>query len=263
MPRRVVRRAPAPADARPDDGVEAWPFVAPMVVFLVFVFLGGFGDAWNIWAYVGRTVIVGAMLVWLWPRVRVDVQWTHLGLGTLVGVIGLVQWVGTDKLLQAARNQFPDDWAWGGVWSLLISGVRPGDEAFNPVTSILEPAGLLAFVAFVVIRTIGPTVVVAVMEELFWRNWLWRSLIAPANWRLARVGDPELIGWLGTSLAFSLVHPQRLVSVIWALLIAWLLLKTKSIGACIVAHGVTNLLLAAYVLIMTLGLGYESEWYFW
>ena len=253
----------AAANPTPDTQVPAWPFVAPMVVFLAFVFLGGLGDRWNIWAYVARTLVVGGMLVWLWPRLRRDVAWTHLPLGVLVGVVGLVQWVGTDKLLQLARDQFPDDWALSGLWNLLISGVRPTDEVFNPVTTILEPAGLWAFVAFLAVRTLGPTLVVPVMEELFWRNWLWRSLIAPNNWRLAKIGEPELVGWLGTSVAFSLVHPQRLVSVVWALLIAWLLLRTKSIGACIVAHAVTNFLLALYVLVMTLVLDHPNEWYFW
>ena len=248
-------------DKPADD--DAWPFVLPMAVFLGFVFLGGLGDRWNVAAYVARTFVVAGLLVWLWPRLKKDVQWTRLGPGVLVGVVGVVQWVGTDKLLQLARDRFPDDWIYGSIWSLFISGARPGDAVFNPVTTILEPAGTLAFVAFLAVRTLGPALVVPVMEELFWRNWLWRSLIAPNKWRLAKIGEPELVGWLGTSLAFSLVHPQRLVSVLWALLIAWLLLRTKSIGACIVAHGVTNLLLAIYVLVMTLGLGRASEWYFW
>jgi hypothetical protein len=39
-------------------------------------------------------------------------------------------------------------------------------------------------------------------------------------------------------------------------MIAWLLVKTRSLGACIIAHGVTNLLLGVYVL-------YSRDWYFW
>jgi hypothetical protein len=177
-------------------------------------------------------------------------------------MVGVVQWVGMDKLLQAIRNQFPDDWALGGLWSLLISGVRPG-EGYDPVAQVLDPAGVIAFVTFALIRTLGPVIVVPVMEELFWRNWLWRYLISPNNWRLAAVGEWETTAVVGTCLAFALVHPQRLVSVVWAALIAWLLVRTKSLGACIVAHAVTNLLLAIYVLVMTLALGRTSEWYFW
>ena len=248
----------------PSEDSAAWPFVLPMAVFLALVFAGGLDERLHAWAYVARTLVVAGLLIWLWPRLRRDVAWTHLPLGALVGVAGVVQWVGMDKLLQWIRGLFPDDWILDGVWSLLISGVRPGDETvFDPVERILGPSGLAAFIAFVAIRTLGPVLVVPVMEELFWRNWLWRYLIAPNNWRLASVGEWDRTAVIGTCLAFALVHPQRLVSLVWAGLIAWLLLRTKSLGACIVAHAVTNLLLAAYVLIMTLALGNAGEWYFW
>jgi hypothetical protein len=42
----------------------------------------------------------------------------------------------------------------------------------------------------------------------------------------------------------------------WGLMIAALLVYTRSLGACIIAHGVTNLLLGGYVL-------YTKSWYFW
>lgn len=263
MTQQPTQPEPKPAQIARPKRLPEWPFVLPMAVFLVLVFIGGLEEAWYPWSYAGRTVIVGALLIWLWPKLKVDVEWTHLRLGVLFGVIGLVQWVGTDKLVQAVRNQFPDEnWAGDFVWTWVISGVRPG-EGYNPIENIAEPAGWWVFIAFAIVRFLGPVLVVPVMEELFWRDWLWRSLIAPANWRLAKIGEPELIAWLGTSFAFALVHPQRLVSVIWALLIAWLLMKTRSIGAIIVAHAVTNFLLGVYVLVATLGFGYEAEWYFW
>ena len=90
-----------------------------------------------------------------------------------------------------------------------------------------------------------------------------RHLISPNQWRLAAVGEMDRTAVIGTCLAFALVHPQRLVSLVWAGLIAWLLIRTKSLGACIVAHATTNLLLAAYVLVMALVMGRRSEWYFW
>ena len=45
-------------------------------------------------------------------------------------------------------------------------------------------------------------------------------------------------------------------AIVWGLLIAVLLVRTRSLGACIVAHAVTNFLLGAYVL-------YTREWFFW
>jgi membrane protease YdiL (CAAX protease family) len=54
------------------------------------------------------------------------------------------------------------------------------------------------------------------------------------------------------------VHIQWITAVVWAVMIGLLLLKTRSIGSCIIAHGVTNFLLGAYVLFWT-----PHDWYFW
>ena len=247
---------------RKPEALAEWPFWLPMMVFMIVLFAGSFQEGWGPWSYVVRTLLVGGVLVWVYPKLKVDIQWTHTGLGVIVGVLGLVQWVGMDKLLQAVRNQFDDDWAGSFFWELLVSGVRP-EDGIDYVQTIAEPAGWGVFLAFAVIRFLGPVLVVPLMEEVFWRDWLWRKFIAPNNWRLAKLGEPELIGWLGTSLAFSLVHPQRLVSVVWALMVAWLLIRTKSLGAVIIAHAVTNLLLGVYVLVAVFAFGYTSEWYFW
>ena len=58
-------------------------------------------------------------------------------------------------------------------------------------------------------------------------------------------------------IVFALVHGNWwLTSIVWALMIGGLLVYTKSLGACIIAHAVTNLLLAGYVLKW-------KDWAFW
>lgn len=264
MPLMSAPDAPetVPSTRGHDGDAAAWPFVLPMAVFLALVLFGAADERLHPWAYAARTLLVGGLLIWLWPRMRRDVQWTHLSLGAVIGIIGVIQWIGVDKLLQAVRNQFSADWKLAGFWNLLVSGTGPGD-GYNPVEQIHEPAGTIAFIAFLLVRTLGPVLVVPVVEELFWRNWLWRSIAAPRNWRLAAIGEPDRLAIIVTCVAFSLVHPQRLVSIVWAALLAWLLIRTRSLGACIVAHAVTNLLLAVYVLVAALVMGWTSEWYFW
>ena len=68
--------------------------------------------------------------------------------------------------------------------------------------------------------------------------------------------NPGATRILRVPLAFAMVHVQFLTAIVWALLIAWLLVRTKSLGACIVAHAVTNLLLGVYVLVY-------RDWAFW
>jgi CAAX prenyl protease-like protein len=113
------------------------------------------------------------------------------------------------------------------------------------------------FYAFVAIRLIGAVLVVPVMEELFWRDFLWRQILAPNDFKLAHVGEWSWAPFLGVSVAFAVVHGNWwLTSIVWGLMIAGLLVYTKSLGACIIAHAVTNLLLGAYVL-------RTRDWAFW
>jgi hypothetical protein len=53
-----------------------------------------------------------------------------------------------------------------------------------------------------------------------------------------------------------MVHVQWLTAIVWGLMVALLLVRTRSLGACIIAHAVTNLLLGAYVL-------WTGDWSFW
>ena len=237
-----------------------------MAAFLLILFAGGYAEpilgefGGYVAAYIARTVIVGAMLIWLWPRLMGDVVWTHLGLGVAFGVLGFAQWVGMDKLLLALRDGLaPEENSPLRMMFWLLSSAEPGD-GFNLYEEIASP---LLLVPFLLIRLVGPTLVVPVMEELFWRNWLWRTLYAPNNYRLARVGEPDVWLVLATSFAFALVHPQRLIAVVYGLLMAWLLVRTRSLGAIIVAHAVTNLMLGVYVMLAGSVLGLENEWYFW
>ena len=58
-------------------------------------------------------------------------------------------------------------------------------------------------------------------------------------------------------LAFAIVHANCWLTAIgWGVMVGALLVYTKSLGACIIAHAVTNGLLAVYVL-------RTHEWALW
>lgn len=207
-----------------------------MAAFLALTWVGGRWESLAPHAYVAKTVAAGALL-YAFRRHYTRIAWTHLGLGALVGVVGLVQWVGMEKLLL---------WAWPGY-------PRMTGELFVPH----ERYTGVALWACVAVRWLGPALVVPLMEERFWRDYLWRTLLAPNDFKLAKVGEPDakVIGIV--AVAFASVHLQMwLTAFVWALLIAWLLVRTRSLGACIVAHAVTNGLLGAYVLA-------TGDWMFW
>jgi len=209
-------------------------YILPFATFLLFVAAGNYIPSLYAASYAARTVIVGAMLVAWWPRYTA-VRWSFWWLGLVVGIIGVVQWVGMQIWLQNYFSYF-----------------KPTADVFDP-TRALSPSWLYPFL---VVRIAGATLVVPVMEELFWRDYLWRLIISP-NFRIVRVGEWSLRALLIVSIAFSTVHGNWwLTAIVWAMLIALLLVYTKSLGACIVAHAVTNLLLAIYVL-------QTRDWSFW
>ena len=46
-----------------------------------------------------------------------------------------------------------------------------------------------------------------------------------------------------------LMHPAELLpAAVWFSLVSWLMVKTRSLWGCIIAHATTNLLIGCYVL---------------
>ena len=215
-----------------------------MLVFLVFTWLGTsewvkrFLPAAYPVSYVVKTVVVALLLVVL-RRHYARIRWNHWWLGAIVGVAGILQWVPMQLWLQ---NHFE-----------LFNPPNPAD-VFDPYRDIADPSLRLAFLG---VRVAGAVLLVPVMEELFWRDYLWRQVLAPNDFKLAAVGEWGWAPFLVVPVAFAFVHGNWwLTSVVWALMIGGLLAYTKSLGACIVAHAVTNALLAAYVL-------RTGDWAFW
>ncbi|HEX8524468.1 MAG TPA: CAAX prenyl protease-related protein [Tepidisphaeraceae bacterium] len=220
----------------PDD----LAYLAPMAAFLIFTWLGAQWRKELPWtypaSYVVKVVLTAALLVWLWPKYT-KIRWNGWWLGIIVGVIGIFQWVGMQLWLQKHLEFF-----------------RPGEDVFDPL-KMYPTAG--AFWSFAAVRMIGAVLVVPVMEELFWRDFLWRQILAPNDFKLAAVGEWGLAPFLIVCGAFATVHGNWwLTAIVWGAMVGGLLVYTKSLGACIVAHATTNLLLALYVL-------RTHDWAFW
>ena len=90
-------------------------------------------------------------------------------------------------------------------------------------------------------------VVVAVIEEFFLRGFLMRYVM-DIDWPLIPFGVVNRLGLLAVIGFPVLAHTERLAALAWFSMVTWLMVKTKSIWDCVIAHAVTNLLLAVYVL---------------
>ena len=187
-------------------------------------------------SYVAKAILTAVLLIVLRGSYT-KIGWNYWWLGAIMGVVGVVQWVGMEKLLLHIRR--------------IIH--TPEIEPYNPFQAIASPGWRWAFIA---IRLGSASLLVPVMEELFWRDFAWRSVIAPVDFKLADVGEVDWKAILIVSLIFVSVHMQWITALVWGLMIAGLLVITRSLGACIVMHAVTNFLLGLYVL-------KTGDWYFW
>ncbi|MFZ2642235.1 MAG: CAAX prenyl protease-related protein [Verrucomicrobiia bacterium] len=207
-------------------------YVAPFVVYLVFLMMEQAGVASVFLLYPLKTVAVAAALVWAWRGVRDDLRERRGALfGTLIGIAALVIWV-APELLRLTKTDFT------------VGG-------FNP-TALPAPCSTLA----TCFRIAGAVLVVPIMEELFWRGWMIRWLVKP-DFRSVPLGTFTWESFGVTVLMFGIEHNTLWhVGMITGVLYNWIYYRTRSLWACIIAHAVTNLLLACYILA-------SGKWGYW
>lgn len=140
------------------------------------------------------------------------------------------------------------------VWSLL--GLAERTEGFDPTIFEGHPF-VTAFVVF--FRFLRMVVVVALIEEIFWRGFLMRYLVDPDRpFTKTAFGTHSWKAYWVTTLLFVIVHMPEdwLGAFIYGSLAYWVAVRTKSLFACVLMHAVANLALGIYVMI-------TREWGFW
>ena len=107
----------------------------------------------------------------------------------------------------------------------------------------------------VAVRWIGATLMVPVMEELFWRSFLMRWVEQPGFTGV----DPRRVGLRAVVIStflFVLVHPLWLAATIAGLAYAWLYIRSGKLWLAVIAHAVTNGALGIWVVV-------SRQWQFW
>jgi len=246
--------------------------VLPFAVFMGFTELPGLFKIENAelpwytfspeqWIYPLQTLVVGVLLLFFWKHYHLG-PWKGSGLGVVLGALGIVFWIVPSLVFErlgvvdwpAPNLSIPlvvDD---APAWELL--GLGPRLEGFDP--SFFREHTFYYWSA-VALRFLRMVVVVALIEEIFWRSFLQRYLI-DSNKCFTEIpfGTHSWKAFFGTTLAFTLVHAHIdwLACLVYGSLTYWLSIRTKSLAACIVMHGVANLLLGLYTL-------RTEQWGFW
>lgn len=138
---------------------------------------------------------------------------------------------------------------WVSIDSPLLVSEAP--RGFNPTLLADGPVRLLMTST----RLAGAVLVVPLMEELFWRSFLLRYVIN-ADFESVPIGHFTWTSFLVTTILFGLEHHLFLAGMIAGAIYNIILYKTRSLAQCVLAHAVTNLTLACYVL-------HTGKWNFW
>jgi len=224
-----------------EQGRRISAYVAPFALFLLLTTLETQVAGMYPWLYAGKIVLVAGL--WWWLRDRYPRPSSGGGgSAILVGIAGCVLWVVVSglHLEEPLRDKLPD-WLSGGARA-----------AFNPFEQIESPAARWAFLT---IRMFGLAVVVPLVEEVFWRGFLIRYLIAD-DFEQVPFGTFTLFSFVVVTILFAAVHLEFLAALLWGAAVNGLLYRTKNLWACVVAHTTTNLLLGIYV--VTAG-----QWQLW
>lgn len=212
------------------------PFILPLVVFGAFLFAESSLPQAKWLLYPLKAVATGLCLWWFRQQYK-NLCWRWGWLSIVVGVVVAVQWIGMEEFFKAY-------WHYPGL-PMIGGSAWDGEGVFYPFEAFgTDRAALLTWLTF---RIAGAVIVVPIMEELFWRGFLLRIFVGRYFERV-ELGEFTWASCLLVAGLFALAHPWYISAFVCALIYNWLLYKTKSIGACVVAHAITNLLLWVYIL---------------
>ena len=171
-------------------------------------------------AYAVRTVATAALLVATAASLKLKVEslkcW-RWGDFVLGLAVGMVVFV-----MWILPEQF--DWTWYRKWCIIGEG---GTQAVAEASAVM-----------IAIRLIGSAFVISVAEELFFRKWL--------------IG---FAGFWWMVALFAIEHDRWVVAALCGIIYGALYLR-RGLGAAIVAHATTNLVLGLWVL-------KTGQWQFW
>lgn len=206
--------------------------VMPFVVFLVLTGCQGkFGAASADWFYLAKTLI-GAWLIGQMRPLVTEMRWAVSWEAVVVGVLIFVVWVGLDP--------------W---YPKLFSTGATG----NPFTIFGAGSGWAWF--FIAVHVLGMTLVVPLLEEVFYRSFLYRSL-ADADFLSVPLNRFRPIPFLVTTVIFGLAHNEWLAGMLCGAAYQGLTLRKNRLGDAMVAHAVTNFLLGVWIV-------WRGAWNFW
>lgn len=221
-----------------------WPALAYVGPFAVFLGLLALSRSVPVSPLAVQAVFVGVMLAVLWviarpaPDLHSGFEVRHWTWTILLGVLVFILWVAPDLLFPGYRRHWLFE---------------------NPLTGSSE-AGLSSAAqrqaAVLWLRAFRASLIVPIVEELFWRAWLMRWILAP-NFLKIPLGTWSARAFWIVAVLFASEHGSFwAVGLLAGIVYNWWMIRTKSLADLILAHAITNACLSAYVV-------FAGKWEYW
>ena len=211
-------------------------YIAPFLAFVGIMAVERLTPFPPQWLYSIRFFVVLALIVSLsrpYLSFRVSYPWTSAGIGIAVFVI----WIAPDVLFGYRHHWLFENSITGSASSSL-------------------PPWLKGNIKFIVLRTVSSTLLVPVLEELFWRGWMMRWLIDTKFLRVPVGTYARSAFWMVAVLFASEHGPYWEVGLAAGIIYNWWVVRTRNLADCMLAHAVTNGILSVYVLL-------TDQWQYW
>jgi CAAX prenyl protease-like protein len=211
------------------------PFLVPFGIFAGFMVLNQLLEtAWpdsKFVVYPAQTLACGCAL-WYYREAYGPFRARGLGFGSATGLLVLILWVAPQ----------------------LFHFAPPRTGGFDPEHLATFP-GLYALT--LALRFLRLVIVVPIVEEVFWRAFSLRVLIRP-DFLSVPFGTFRWTSCMAVASLFALEHqpPDWPAGFLAGLLYNVVAYRTRNLGACILAHALTNLGLGIYICA-------TRQWGFW
>jgi CAAX prenyl protease-like protein len=200
-------------------------YLTPFAAFLLLSFLQGTVEGTTFWwMYAAKILAVAALIALLfrgyWQEIPGKFDWRAVAVG--LGVLAL--WLVNYHLFYDTAQS-------------------PG--AFDASSQIL------------LLKILGSSLIIPVIEELFFRSFLMRYLVQ-SDFLSVPLGRYTAFSFWVTAIVFAAMHPAWQWGAALAAGAAYgaYLVKTKNLVGCILAHATTNFGLALYIIA-------TGEWALW
>ena len=214
----------------------ALPYIAPFVTFVAVMEIEKATGLPTAVMYPLRVAATLAVLLLfsrqLFSRQQLSARPAHPLASAAIGAAVFALWIAPDVLFGPGYRH-----------SRLFQNAFTGSGAVSSLPIVLHTSAW-----FLALRAGSCAFLVPAVEELFWRGWAMRWIVA-SDFRKIPPGTYQALSFWLVALLFAAEHgPYWEVGLAAGIIYNWWMVRTRNLMDCIVAHAVTNGLLSVYIL---------------